>query len=132
MRKKFFYLVLLQAGIYCVQFILYPLIFGVGKKNLEIAILLIVPIIATIIGFIKITTKYSSLILSSFIYPILIYFYHPKLLFGIGTANLVGPASAIYNRQDIWFGILICSILLIGIELLTWLTLKTIRAIRKK
>ena len=131
MKREFFYIVLLQVVIYIAEFILYPLIFGVGHDSLETSVSLIMPMVVVIIGFVKITDKYSYWILSSLVYPILIYIYHPELLFGIGASGLLWPATQVYDGENAGFGIITCTILLVAIEFLTWLGLRIILFLKK-
>ncbi len=127
--QKFFKFLIVPLSIYVIQFFVFPLIFNYNYENLS---LFVVPILITVIALLKITDKFRYCLVTLPLYPLLIFIYHPPLLFGIGTANLVGPTLPIYDKNDAWLGVLICTCLLLVVEFSTWIIVKIILIIKKR
>ncbi len=132
--QKFFKFLIVPLSIYVIQFIIFPIICknNTNDNTYIIFFTYVIPPIIIIFSLLKITNKFRYCLLTLPLYPILIFIYHPPLLFGIGGGVLSLFSTPTYDRNFAWFGILISTCLLLLIEFLTWILLKIILIIKEK
>lgn len=110
-----------QFFLYSLQYIIIPLVYmphpTVGSKNSFLMILAITTSIIVILGRHLGIDKLKFWILSIPVYPMMIYVYHPKEIYGIGYS---GEFDLLNQNWDIFF----ITVVILGVETITWLLYK--------